>query len=132
LALTTDDEHLKSRFQLSTAGVLGSASGLLFAVILKHNQLRGVVGTQGIGYIEVIPIILYGVIMVVVLNAILLAAPIRTKSTEARHNLLPCADLLAGVAWIALGCNPRHLLSRLSQQVTSKSPWKMFASSSTS
>ncbi|MCE3277374.1 MAG: hypothetical protein K0R13_3229, partial [Propionibacteriaceae bacterium] len=47
LALTTDDEDLKARFQLSTAGVLGAASGLLFAVILKHNQLRTVVGSPG-------------------------------------------------------------------------------------
>ena len=77
LVLTTDDEDLKARFQLSTAGVLGAASGLLFAVILKHNQLRSVVGSPGVSYIEVIPIMLYGVIVVVVLNAILLASPYR-------------------------------------------------------
>ena len=40
VVLTTDDESLKGRFQLSTAGVLTGASGLLFAVILKHNQIR--------------------------------------------------------------------------------------------
>ena len=47
LVLTTDDPDLKARFQLSTAGVLGSASGLLFAVILKHNQLRSTIGSAG-------------------------------------------------------------------------------------
>jgi hypothetical protein len=89
LVLTTDDEDLKARFQLSTAGVLGAASGLLFAVILKHNQLRTVVGSPGVSYIEVIPILLYGVIVVVVLNAILLASPYTVKFVHYRSNLVP-------------------------------------------
>jgi hypothetical protein len=89
LALTTDDEDLKARFQLSTAGVLGAASGLLFAVILKHNQLRTVVGSPGVSYIEVIPILLYSVIVVVVLNAILLASPYTVKFVHYRSNLVP-------------------------------------------
>ena len=89
VVLTTDDESLKSRFQLSTAGVLTAASGLLFAVILKHNQIRSGVGTQGVSYIETIPIILYGVIVVVVLNAILLASPLNAKFLRHRNNLIP-------------------------------------------
>jgi hypothetical protein len=89
MVLTTDDENLKGRFGLSTAGVLAAASGLLFAVILKHNQIRTGVGTQGISYIEMIPIILYGVIVVVVLNAILLTSPLRLKFIEHRNNLIP-------------------------------------------
>jgi len=89
LILTTDDENLKARFQLSTAGVLGAASGLLFAVILKHNQLRGIVGTPGLSYIEVIPVLLYGGVVVVVLNAILLASPVKLTFIHHRNNLLP-------------------------------------------
>jgi hypothetical protein len=89
LALTTDDETLKTRFGLSTAGVLGAASGLLFAVILKHNQLRTAIGNRGVSYIEVIPVLLYVVIIVVVLNAILLAAPMKPKFVAHRNNLLP-------------------------------------------
>jgi hypothetical protein len=89
ITLTTDDEHLKSRFQLSTAGVLASASGLLFAVILKHNQLRTAVGSTGISYIEIIPILLYVIIVVVVLNAILLASPLNVRLVRYRNNLLP-------------------------------------------
>jgi hypothetical protein len=46
LVLTTDDEQMKVCFQLSTAGVLGAASGLLFAAILKHNQLPSGVGRE--------------------------------------------------------------------------------------
>jgi hypothetical protein len=89
ITLTTDDENLKSRFQLSTAGVLASASGLLFAVILKHNQLRTAVGSTGVSYIEMIPILLYTIIIVVVLNAILLASPLNVKLVRHRNNLLP-------------------------------------------
>jgi hypothetical protein len=89
LALTTDDENLKSRFQLSTAGVLTAASGLLFAVILKHNQIRSGVDTKGLSYVETIPIILYGIIIVVVLNAILLASPVKVRLIAFRHNLVP-------------------------------------------
>jgi hypothetical protein len=89
VVLTTDDDSLKSRFQLSTAGVLAAASGLLFAVILKHNQMRSGVGTQGVSYIEIIPIILYGVIVFVVLNAILVASPIKMKFIAHRNNLIP-------------------------------------------
>jgi hypothetical protein len=89
IVLTTDDENLKSRFQLSTAGVLGAASGLLFAVILKHNQLRTQIGSRGVSYVEIIPIILYAVIVVVVLNAILLASPRPVKLIHYRHNLIP-------------------------------------------
>ena len=77
------------RCQLSVASVLGSASGLLFAVILKHNQLRDTIGSPGISYIEVIPIILYGAIVVVVLNAILLASPDPVQVLLHHHNLVP-------------------------------------------
>ena len=70
-------------------GVLAAASGLLFAVILKHNQIRGGVGTQGLSYIETIPIILYGIIVVVVLNAILLASPLNVRPIRHRNNLIP-------------------------------------------
>jgi hypothetical protein len=97
LVLTTDDPDLKARFQLSTAGALGSASGLLFAVILKHNQLRSVIGSPGISYIEVIPIILYGVIVVVVVNAILLSSPYKVKLVHHRSNLVPVLAYWPGV-----------------------------------
>jgi hypothetical protein len=58
-------------------------------VILKQNQIRTGVGTQGLTYIETIPIILYGIIVVVVLNAILLASPLNVRLIRHRHNLIP-------------------------------------------
>jgi hypothetical protein len=89
LILTTSDPDLKDRFQLSTSSVLLASSGLLFAVILKHNQLRTIIDAQGISYIEVIPILLYLVIIFVVLNAILLASPVHVRILEYRNNALP-------------------------------------------
>lgn len=89
LVLTTDDENLKSRFQLTTAGVLAACSGLIFAVILKHNQLRSVLGTRGISYIEIIPILLYLAIAAVIINAILLASPLKLRLIHHRNNLWP-------------------------------------------
>lgn len=89
LVLTTDDENLKSRFQLTTAGVLAACSGLIFAVILKHNQLRALLGTRGVSYIEIIPILLYLAIAAVVINAILLASPVKLRLIHHRNNLWP-------------------------------------------
>ena len=89
LVLTTDDENLKTRFQLTTAGVLGACSGLIFAVILKHNQLRSLLGTRGVSYIEIIPIFLYLAIAAVIINAILLASPVQLRLIHHRNNLWP-------------------------------------------
>lgn len=89
LVLTTDNEDLKSRFGLSTAGVLAGVSGLFFAVIVKHNQIRGSLAAPGLSYIEAIPAILYVLLVLVALNAILLAAPLPAAALRYRHNLLP-------------------------------------------
>ncbi|MFN8662516.1 MAG: hypothetical protein U0075_11535 [Thermomicrobiales bacterium] len=89
LVLTTDDENLKTRFQLTTAGVLAACSGLIFAVILKHNQLRSLLGTRGVSYIEIIPILLYLAIAAVIINAIVLASPLKLRLIHHRNNLWP-------------------------------------------
>jgi hypothetical protein len=82
LLLTTNDDDLQKRFGLTTAGVAALASGLLFAVILKHNQIRAAVGSQRTAYLEVLPFILYFAILFVALNAILLASPIKVRLVE--------------------------------------------------
>jgi hypothetical protein len=89
LGLTTNDAELQQRFGLNTAGVVGAASGLLFAVILKHSQIRGAIGSQQIAYLEILPMALYVIILLVAVNAILLASPIRVPLLEYKKNLLP-------------------------------------------
>jgi hypothetical protein len=91
LVLTKEDEESKSRFGISTFGVLGSAGTLLFAVILKHAQLRGAIAPDQIVYLETLPVLLYVAILLVALNAILLAAPLGRKLAllRYRNNLAP-------------------------------------------
>ena len=89
LALTTNDAELQQRFGLNTAGVVGASSGLLFAVILKHSQIRSVIGSRQIAYLEVLPFALYATILLVALNAILLASPLHVKLVEYKKNVLP-------------------------------------------
>jgi hypothetical protein len=89
LTLTTSNEDLKMRFGLSTAGVVTAVSGLFFAIILKHNQLRTTLGTPALAYMEVMPYILYLLLILVGLNAILLSSPYNIRFIEYRHNLLP-------------------------------------------
>lgn len=104
LVLTTDDENLKTRFQLTTAGVLAACSGLIFAVILKHNQLRSLLGTRGVSYIEIIPILLYLAIAAVIVNAILLASPVKLRLIHHSNNLWPVLlywPVLLGVVFLS-------------------------------
>ena len=89
LALTTTGEETRQRFGVSTFGVLGSCSGLLFAVVLKHNQIRTVVSPRQITYLETLPFVLYLFILLVSLNAILLASPWHLKLVEYKDNILP-------------------------------------------
>lgn len=92
LCLTAPDTATRTRFGISTFGVLGTCSGLLFAVILKDNQIRSTVSTGEIVYVEILPFLLYGSILLVAANALLLDAPIRLRLVDYRNNLLP--DLL--------------------------------------
>jgi hypothetical protein len=89
LTLTTSNEMLKTRFGLSTAGVVTAVSGLFFAIILKHNQLRTTLGTPATAYLEALPYILYLLLILVGLNAILLSSPYNIRFVEYRQNLLP-------------------------------------------
>ncbi|HEU5430869.1 MAG TPA: hypothetical protein VFU81_04350, partial [Thermomicrobiales bacterium] len=91
LVLTKADEASKSRFGISTFGILGSSGTLLFAVILKHAQLRGAIGPDQIVYLETLPGLLYVGILLVALNAILLVdPPERTLAfLRYRNNLAP-------------------------------------------
>ena len=89
LILTATDEDRRQRFGISTYGVLSSCSVVLFAVIVKHGQIRSSVSPQQITYLETLPFILYLAIILVVSNAILLVSPIHLELVEYRNNILP-------------------------------------------
>lgn len=89
LCLTTEDAEKKGRWGISTFGVVGTCSGLLFASILKHNELRAIIGPQQLAYLELLPALINLAIVLVALNALLLASPLAVRFVRYRDNLLP-------------------------------------------
>jgi hypothetical protein len=89
---TTDEDRHKRTGGLSTAGVIGTCSGLLFAVLLEHNQIRSIIASQEVSYIEMLPLVLYAAILLAALNAVLVSSPLQLRLIRYRNNLLP--DLL--------------------------------------
>lgn len=89
LVLTSGNPDIRGRFGISTAGVLGSVSVLLFGVIGKQGTLRTALDTQQLTYLEALPVLLYVMLLLTALNAILVCAPFDFKVLEYRDNLLP-------------------------------------------
>ncbi|MFM9105489.1 MAG: hypothetical protein ACKOWF_02185 [Chloroflexota bacterium] len=89
LTLTTANQEDRGRFGVSTAGVLGSVSVLLFGIIAKQTSLRTTLDSQTLTYLESLPIMLYVMLLLTALNAILVAAPFDVPFLEYRNNLLP-------------------------------------------
>lgn len=89
--LNAADMDRRTRFGVTTFGVLGTSGALLFTVLTKHNQIRSEVTPGQIVYIEVLPILLYITILLAVANAILILAapPGRFKFISYEDNLLP-------------------------------------------
>ncbi len=87
--LTHGNPDIRGRFGISTAGVLGSVSVLLFGVIGKQSSLRTALDTQQLTYLEALPTVLYVMLLLTALNAILVCAPFHFKLLAYRDNLLP-------------------------------------------
>ncbi len=87
--LTHGNPDIRGRFGISTAGVLGSVSVLLFGVIGKQSSLRTALDTQQLTYLEALPTVLYVMLLLTALNAILVCAPFHFKVLAYRDNLLP-------------------------------------------
>jgi hypothetical protein len=71
LVLMAHDSDLEDRIGLTIFDLIVAAGGLLFAVILDHNSIRGVVESQALTYLEWFPLILDVFIVLVVLTAVL-------------------------------------------------------------
>jgi hypothetical protein len=89
LSLTTANQEDRGRFGISTAGVLGSVSVLLFGIIAKQTSLRSGLDSQTLTYLETLPIMLYVMLLLTSLNAILVTSPFDVRILEYRNNLLP-------------------------------------------
>src|SRR5690606_33506856 len=103
--LNSQNMDRRTRFGVTTFGVLATSGTLLFTVLTKHNQIRSEVTPGQIVYIEVLPILLYVTILLSAANAILLLAapPDRFKFIFYADNLLPDVlywPTLLGGLWV--------------------------------
>ena len=71
LLLMAHDSDLQDRIGLTIFDLIVAAGGLLFAVILDHNSIRGIVESQDLTYLEWFPLVLDVFIVLVVLTAVL-------------------------------------------------------------
>ena len=71
LVLMAHDSDHQDRIGLTIFELVVAAGGLLFAVILDHNAIRGVVESQDLTYLEWFPLTLDVFIVLVVLTAVL-------------------------------------------------------------
>lgn len=82
-------EAKAEKFDFSAAGVLAACTGLFFSVVLTHNGLRESIASNGILYLEYFYFILYAAIIVVIVDAFLVALNSRSRLVQYRDNILP-------------------------------------------
>lgn len=105
VVLNAQDMDRRTRFGITTFGVLATSGTLLFSVLTKHNQIRSEVTPGQIVYIEVLPMLLYVMILLTVANGIVLLAapPGRFRFVSYQDNLLPNVlfwPVLLGALWV--------------------------------
>ncbi|MGH2618456.1 MAG: hypothetical protein ACRDJC_24765 [Thermomicrobiales bacterium] len=71
LLLVLMTQRTAERGGLSAFDLIVASGGLLFAVILDHNAIRGTIQSQSLTYLEWYPLILEAYIVLVVLSAVL-------------------------------------------------------------
>jgi len=87
--LMAHDTDIEDRIGLSIFELVVAAGGLLFAVILDHNAIRGVVESQDLTYLEWFPLTLDVFIVLVVLTAVLRVKKWRVPVISYSGDLLP-------------------------------------------
>lgn len=100
ITITTDDKR-SSRFGFSTSGILGTCSALFFVVMLAHIQVRSNFSGAGLVYIEYFYLVMYVMIMLVAVNAYLIAldALKNWRLLHWRDNLLPKVTYWPVLLW---------------------------------
>ena len=77
-----------SLFGFNTSAVLSFCAALFFVVIITHVNLRTNLSAQGIIYLELFYFLMYGAIMGVAVNAIIIASPLTIGLVHYRDNFL--------------------------------------------
>jgi hypothetical protein len=93
LLLLSFAEDKAEKFQSSIGGTLAGCAGLFFSVIIAHIQLRNEINTDGVLYMEYFYFVLYAAILLVIIDAFLVAFESKLMLVRFRDNLLPKALL---------------------------------------
>lgn len=89
LILATNDPTLRDRFGFETLAVIATTGALLLTVVVEHNGMRDTVSAGQVSYIEVLPFTLYGLILLVTVNAVVRDQPNAPAFFDDRHNNWP-------------------------------------------
>jgi hypothetical protein len=89
LVLMAHDSDIEGRTGLTIFDLIVASGGLLFAVILDHNAIRGVVESQSLTYLEWFPLTLDVFIVLVVLTAVLRVKRLRIPVAGYSGDLIP-------------------------------------------
>jgi len=89
LTMTTRDVETSKLVGYGAVSITGYCAALFFVVSLDHNRLRNALATQKIVYLESFHFILYGAILLVSLNAVLLARATSVKLIDYGNNIIP-------------------------------------------
>lgn len=89
LLLTAKDSDVQQTLGLTVFDLVVASAGLLFAVILDLNSIRGAIESQDLTYLEWMPLILIVFIVLVVLNAVLRAQDWRLPVLGYTGDLIP-------------------------------------------
>jgi hypothetical protein len=65
------------------------STGLFFVVIIAHINLRDDLATQGVIYLESFYFVLYGAILIIALNSLLVTSNVQFQVLRYRDNLIP-------------------------------------------
>jgi len=72
----------------STSAVLSFCAALFFVVIIAHVNLRTSLAAQGIIYLELFYFLMYGAILSVAINSILIASPVNLSLIRYKDNFI--------------------------------------------
>jgi hypothetical protein len=89
LLLTAKGSDVHQTLGLTVFDLVVASAGLLFAVILDLNSIRGAIASQELTYLEWLPLILIVFIVLVVLNAVLRAQDWRVPVLGYTGDLVP-------------------------------------------
>ena len=89
LLLTAKDSDVQQHLGLTVFDLIVASAGLLFAVILDLNSIRGAIESQQLTYLEWIPLVLIVFIVLVVLNAVMRGQDWQVTLRDYRGDLIP-------------------------------------------